>query len=252
LSEQQLDSQTDRYKAIVAYDGTDFLGFQRQKRERTVQGTIEVALSKIIKQSVRIVAAGRTDSGVHADGQVISFDVDWKHSLANLQTALNVNLPQDIAVVELTKSPADFHPRFDAVSRQYRYTILNQPTRDVFRRRYALQVPVVLDVSKMQQASHFLLGGHDFASFGRPPQGENTYRTVFQAEWYTAGDELYFEITANAFLYRMVRNIVGSLLDVGMGKLEIEDFLEILQAKSRSNAVVPASPNGLCLIKVNY
>ncbi len=240
------------YKAIVAYDGTDFQGFQVQTSDRTVQGTLEAALTKIAKYPIRVIGAGRTDAGVHAVGQVISFKLPWRHTLDDLSKALNVNLPPEVVIAQLTKVAGNFHPRFDALSRQYRYTVLNQPVRDVFKRRYATLVSGPIDVALMQQASLYLLGRHDFTSFGRPPQGDNAVRMVTQASWSTNGTEIIFEITANAFLYRMVRNIVGTLLQVGLRQLEGDKIKNILLAKDRSQAGVPASPNGLCLMSVNY
>lgn len=247
-----LDQSGDQYKAIIAYDGTDFLGFQIQAKGRTVQGTLEAALKKIAKQPVRIIGAGRTDTGVHAIGQVISFKLPWRHSPTDLHKALNANLPPDIVVLELSEINSGFHPRFDALSRQYCYTILNQQVRDVFKRRYALHVSRILDVGQMQQASLHFLGTHDFASFGRAPQGDNTVRTITQAAWSVNGPEITFEITANAFLYRMVRSMVGTLLEVGLGKFKVDEVKKILLARNRSRARTLAPSNGLCLVKVNY
>ena len=153
------------------------------------------------------------------------------------------------SLVEVT---GDFHPRYDALARQYRYTILNQATRNVFERRFALLVTKRVDLISMQVASRYLLGTHDFASFGKPPQGTNSIRTVLQADWYIEGVKIYFEITANAFLYRMVRNIVGTLLDVGLGNLPVDQVQSILFAKDRSKSGSPVPPQGLSLIKVAY
>ena len=213
---------------------------------------MEKTLKTIIKRPVRIIGAGRTDSGVHASGQVIAFDLEWSHQLEALQKALNVNLPQDVAVVSLTTTDSNFHPRFDALSRQYRYTILNQPVRDVLRRRYTMLVRQPLNLSIMQEAGQLFLGQQDFASFGRPPQGDNTVRTITQIDWAVSGAEIKFEITANAFLYRMVRNIVGTLIQVGLGNLTPAEVEAILLARDRSQGAVPALPSGLCLVKVNY
>ncbi len=241
-----------RYKATIAYDGTDFLGYQIQAQGRTVQDEIEKALNVIARQHIRVAGAGRTDTGVHAAGQVIAFNLNWRHPIADLHRALNANLPPDIALKALTEAEANFHPRFDALDRQYRYTILNQPIKDVLRRRYTLHISRPVDVGRMQQASIALLGTHDFASFGKAPQGNNTVRTVLQADWQRNGSEITFNIGANAFLYRMVRNIVGTLLQVGLGQLTIDEFKAVLQAGERSKAGPPAPPQGLCLVKVNY
>ena len=242
----------EQYKATIAYDGTDFLGFQIQARGRTVQGVLEAALQKIAKQPVRVIGAGRTDTGVHASGQVVSFRVPWRHGLDDLHKAINANLPPDVVSLEISAIAGNFHPRFDARSRQYRYTILNQPVRDVFKRRYTMQVSQVLEVERMQRASLYLLGSHDFASFGQAPQGDNTIRTVTEAAWSVKGPEIIFEITANAFLYKMVRTIVGVLLEVGMGKFDDSEVKRILLAKDRASARAMAAPHGLCLVKVNY
>lgn len=248
----QGDSSVQNHKAIIAYDGTDLLGFQIQSRGRTAQGVLEEALAKIAKKPIRIIGAGRTDAGVHATGQVVAFKLAWKHTLADLQNALNANLPADIAVHELTTTYFNFHPRFDARSRQYKYTILNQPSRDVMKRRYTAHISKPVDVALMQQASFYLVGTHDFASFGRPPQGDNTIRTVSQAEWQVEGSEIAFYITANAFLYKMVRTIVGTLLQIGLGEMDVDELKDILQVKDRSKAGAPAPACGLCLVKVTY
>ncbi len=240
------------YKATIAYDGTDFLGYQIQAQGRTVQGEVEKALNIIARKNIRVVGAGRTDTGVHATGQVIAFGLNWRHPTADLHRALNANLPPDIALKALTEAEANFHPRFDALNRQYRYTVLNQPTKDVLRQRYSLHISRPVDVDRMQQASIALLGTHDFASFGKPPQGNNTVRTVFQADWQRSGSEITFNIGANAFLYRMVRNIVGTLLQTGLGQMTVDEFKAVLQARDRSKAGPPALSRGLCLVKVNY
>ncbi len=239
-------------KAVVAYDGTDFSGYQIQAQGRTVQGVLEETLQQIARHPVRVRAAGRTDAGVHAAGQVIAFSLDWQHPTQTLQRALNALLPADVSIRSLTRVDAGFHPRFDAVSRQYRYTILNQPERDALRHRYTTHIARPLRVALMQQAGRYLIGTHNFASFGKPPQGNNTVRCVTQAEWQVNGVEISFFITANAFLYRMVRNIVGTLIQVGCGALTPVDVRDILQAKDRSKAGAPALANGLCLMKVNY
>ena len=242
----------DHFKAIIAYDGTDFYGFQIQAQERTVQGTLETVLQTIARTPVRVIGAGRTDAGVHAIGQVIAFWMPWRHPPADLQNALNANLPPDIVVQHLTTAQPNFHPRFDAHRRQYRYTILNQPLPDVLRRRYTAHIAPPLQMERMQQASRLLLGTHDFAAFGRPPQGSNTVRTITQAQWQANGPELTFTITANAFLYRMVRNIVGTLIQVGLGRLNVEDVQTILQTRDRAAAGPPAPAAGLCLTRVIY
>ncbi len=241
-----------RYRAIVEYDGTDFLGYQIQATGRTVQGEIEKSPKKVIQPEIRIEAAGRADAGVHAAGQVIAFDAAWKHTLEDLHRALNATLPPDIGVSDLKIAANAFHPRFDALSRDYRYTIINQPRPIVLQRRYAYQVEKKLDLVAMRKSSRFLLGRHDFASFGQPPQGQNTARNLMRADWSVEGNRLTFQITANAFLYRMVRRIVGTLLQVGLGRLAAGEIKNILAARDLTRSAPPAPAHGLCLMRVAY
>jgi len=244
-----------RYLAVVEYDGTDFLGYQLQANGRTVQGEIEKSLQQVTQTLVRIDGAGRTDAGVHATGQVVAFNVVWRHRLEDLHRALNATLPHDIVISKLTTTNREFHPRFGAVSRTYRYRIVNQKWPQVLWQRYAYHVAHTLNLEAMNKASQMLIGSHDFASFGKPPQGSNTIRQVIQAEWQTEADNiLSFYITANAFLYRMVRTIVGTLVQVGLGQLTPGQVEQILQAQDlkQSAAPAPAPAHGLCLIKVTY
>jgi len=239
-------------RAVVEYDGTYYHGFQFQPDQLTVQGEIEKALAQVTGENVRILAAGRTDAGVHALGQVIAFRVNWKHSIEDLHRALNALLPFDIAIRDLAPAPEGFHPRFSAVSREYRYTILNQPIRSPLRERFTYHFPWPLDVEVMAEAASYLVGTHDFASFGEPPQGENTVRRVYEARCFRKGEFVYFDITADAFLRRMVRLIMGTLIRVGLGKLTPSEFKSILEARDISLSGPAVPPQGLCLMKVNY
>jgi len=250
-----------RVRAVVSYDGTDYSGFQTQPDVPTVQESLEAALAQVAQESVTVLAAGRTDAGVHAVGQVIAFDTAWQHGVADLQRAMNAVLPADVAVRELTEAEADFHPRYDARSRHYRYRIHDAPVRSPIGRRYSLHVPYSLDESVMGEAARSLVGEHDFATFGQPPQGEVTVRRVFRAAWSREpcqwsgpdkGSFLVFDIEANAFLYRMVRSVVGTLLDVGQGRMSIEAFEEAFASCERGRAGKTAAPHGLCLIQVHY
>jgi tRNA pseudouridine38-40 synthase len=165
---------------------------------------------------------------------------------------LNAVLAADVAILELGQAPDGFHPRFSAIKRTYRYTLLTQPWRSPLDRRTAWHVTQQLDIGGMAQASRCLVGTHDFAAFGRPPQGDNTVRTVSQAEWRLRRPFLTFDIEANAFLYRMVRSIVGMLVLVGTGQVLGEDFEAILQSRDRSQIRQVAPPHGLCLMRVEY
>jgi tRNA pseudouridine38-40 synthase len=242
-----------RYRAILEYDGTEFLGFQRQAHGRTVQGEVEAALQKIGWTGHSILGAGRTDTGVHASGQVIAFDWDWKHSDNDLMRALNANLPPDAAVKQVSQCSADFHPRYRAQARHYRYTLYNTITRLPLANRYAWHLSQALDVEALQVASQHLLGRHDFATFGTDPdERDNTTRTVSQAEWRRANEWFYFDIQADAFLYRMVRSVVGALKRVGTGEMTPQAFAQLLEARDRAQCPPIAPAHGLCLIDVIY
>lgn len=244
---------TLRFKAVVEYDGTAYFGFQRQIVEQpTIQGELERALQAIAHQPVTLVGAGRTDSGVHATGQVISFDLEWKHNLNSLQRALNANLPFDISIRQIATARPNFHPRYDAQRRAYRYYVYNAPYRSPLRHQRSWYVRSALDMSTMNEAANCLVGRFDFATFGQPPQGTSTIREIFSAKWDRQAEFLVFSIEANAFLYRMVRSIVGSLKFVGQGKWSAVDFSEALLAKDRGRAGSTAPPQGLYLVSVTY
>jgi tRNA pseudouridine38-40 synthase len=241
-----------RVRAVVAYDGTEYSGFQRQANAPTIQAALEAALAQIGQENVTVLGAGRTDAGVHAVGQVIAFDTSWAHGLEALLRALNAVLPVDIAVRAVEEVTPDFHPRYDARSRLYRYTLYNAPVRCPLARRYSLHVSAPLDVESMRRAVSLLPGTHNFATFGQPPEGESTVRTVFRAELQGTPPWLMFEIEANAFLYRMVRSIVGTLLQVGHGEMSVDDFAAVFESCDRSKAGPTAPPHGLCLMEVKY
>jgi tRNA pseudouridine38-40 synthase len=244
-----------RYCAVVEYDGTDFVGFQRQRDEfRTVQGELESALSKLGQGMVSAVAAGRTDSGVHATGQVISFDLTWKSSLSKLMLAINLHLPWDIAIRKVDLAKSGFHPRFDAKRRAYQYHIelCGDRARRPLTRNRKWQVFQPLDVLAMNAAAKCLVKKTDFSTFGMPPQGNNAVREVFVAKWTQSGNELTFFIEANAFLYRMVRSIAGSLKLVGDGSWSIDDFKDALEASDRKRSAAVAPARGLYLSSVTY
>lgn len=241
-----------RIKAVVAYDGTGYGGFQIQENAPTIQADIEDVLVRLTGVSTRILAAGRTDAGVHAEGQVIAFDTAWRHSSSDLQRGMNALLPGQIAVFELNEVDPGFHPRFDASSRSYQYTIYRATVRHPFYRRYSLHMARDLDVGAMRDAAACLVGVHDFLAFGSPPQGGNSTREVIRATWSLEEPWLRFDIEANAFLYRMVRMLVGTLLRVGTGALTPEDFREILETRNRARAGPAVTAEGLCLKSVAY
>lgn len=242
-----------RYQVILVYDGTEFFGFQRQARERTVQGVVEDALRRMGWQGSAVLAAGRTDTGVHAAGQVIAFDLDWSHSIEDLRNGLNANLPGDVAAQDVAQTRPDFHPRYDALARRYRYQIFCQPNRDPLRERYAWRVWPTVRLDILRQAAAYLPGRHDFAAFGTPPRtGGSTERTVSKAEWQSAGDQLTFEVVANAFLYRMVRRLVSTQVAVAQGGFSLERMAACLSGQLDGLVQGMAPPQGLFLVEVIY
>jgi tRNA pseudouridine38-40 synthase len=239
-----------RYQIILTYDGTEFVGSQRQLKSRTVQSELEKALGKLNWDGKSALMAGRTDTGVHASGQVAAFDLDWKHSLEDLGNALNAFLPLDMAVSQVRIVADEFHPRFDAICRRYRYRLFCQPGRAPLRERFAWRVwPSVCDLHALAE---IWPGTHDFAAFGTPPRpGNSTERTVLDAKWQLVGDEWQFEIQANAFLYHMVRKIVHAQVAVGQGRITIEDLTQALEYQAELPSGL-APTHGLTLVEVSY
>jgi len=251
-SDQRRRSDEHRLMAIVEYDGSEYVGFQVQNSGRTIQGEIERALAEITQHETRIVGAGRTDSGVHAKGQVIHFTVAWNHPLSDLQRALNAVLPRDIAIVKSREAASGFHARYSARSREYRYTILDRTVRSPIANRYAHHCTKPLDEHLMDRACACLVGTHDFLPFGWPPRGDSTVRTVLRASCARSDESVLIDIEANAFLRRMVRRIVGNLMLVGLGDLSVEAFGSLLSLGHRRTPGTQAPAKGLCLMKVNY
>jgi tRNA pseudouridine38-40 synthase len=242
-----------RYQVILAYDGSGFTGSQRQADSRTVQGELEKTLRKVGWSGRSVLMAGRTDTGVHASGQVAAFDFEWAHTNEQLLKALNAELPPDLAVRRLLPADADFHPRFDAVSRTYRYRLFSDPLRDPLRERYAWRVAVPLDGDALKQNAGLFLGTHDFAAFGSPTSEKGTtVRTVTKSEWRKKPDgEWQFEVRADAFLYRMVRRLVFIQVSLAQGKCSVEEVRSALSKQARLTAGL-APAHGLTLVNVEY
>ncbi len=242
----------ERYKVVLAYDGTAFSGMQRQKNSRSVQSAVEAALTSIGWQGRSILAAGRTDAGVHAGGQVIAFDLDWKHSPGELLRALNSALPEDVAVKRVESARENFHPRYDAKSRRYEYRLFCQPQRDPLRERYAWRVWPEVKLNRLRLTARALVGEHDFSAFGSAPkEGGGTVRRVLDATWRkTSADELVFEVCANAFLYHMVRRMVGVQVKIGQGLAAPSAVNAALKSKNKVRELAP--PQGLTLAAVEY
>ncbi len=243
-------------KLTIAYDGTNYLGWQKQKTGPTVQGVLEETLGRLLGHRVKLRAAGRTDAGVHALGQVANFLTTNKMSRADLQRALNALLPKDIAIVKVEEVPIKFNAQYDACSKTYFYQIYNHPIRHPIWRLYSWWVPQKLDLSAMRSCLDIFLGQKDFASFRKTGSDiRSTVRTVYQAKlkWATGtAHMLRFEISARGFLRYMVRNIVGAIVEVGLHRLTPQELREIMAAKDRSLAPPPAPPQGLFLKEVVY
>lgn len=249
--------------ALVAYDGTRFAGFQRQSTDKgpTVQGEIEAAIRRIAGGTIQVEAAGRTDSGVHASGQVISFHVS-RLDAATWQRALNALLPKDIAIRAARAVPDDFRARRSALARSYRYRILVDAVRSPLRERYAWRVPNPLDISAMAEAAEALEGEHDFGAFGSSPRDQprlgirgHTVRTMLFVRCGVSSlmpDEVECDFTANGFLSGMVRRLVGTLALVGTGKLSVAAFRSILESREKAHLGAAAPARGLCLTGVTY
>jgi len=241
------------YQVILAYDGAQFQGFQRQAKRRTVQGVVEAVLRELGWAGKAILAAGRTDTGVHASGQVIAFDLEWRHTPQELCAALNARLPEDVAAQAASLAEAGFHPRYDAIERTYRYRIYCQAVRHPLLERYAWRVWPALDPDRLQQAAETLPGTHDFAAFGTPPRAHgSTRRTVFRAQWHCDPLEFVFEVSADAFLYRMVRRLVSVQVEIGQGRCEVEAIRRYLESPPGLPIQGLAPAHGLSLVSVTY
>ena len=238
---------------VVEYDGTRYHGFQWQVDLPTVQGELEQAIERLCEQKGRVGAASRTDTGVHAKCQVVSFWTKSKFSTMTFIRALNYYLPRDIVVKEAYRVNDDFNVRRDAVSREYCYYILNSKVRSPFSKMFAQFMPQMLNIEAMNKACQLMQGEHDFISFATSLENvRSTVRNVYQAGIDKRGDFATFRVAASSFLPHQVRNTVGLLTRLGMGKIEIGDFYDIMEAKRLGLATPMASARGLWLTKVNY
>lgn len=253
MTEQEHSSERN-LKLIVAYEGTRYAGFQRQRNGLlTIQGVLEAALFRITGETIRIIGAGRTDSGVHARGQVVNFHTQSRLTPSQFQKALNHLLPPDILILEADEVDSAFHACRSARSKTYSYRIYNSELRPVFGRELMYHYRYPLKLEPMQVAAELLLGEHDYRSFqAAGSSAKTTVRTVFFCRLMRQERELRMEINADGFLYHMVRNIVGSLILVGNGRWSPDDFTRVLAAKNRSYAGPTAPACGLCLEEVIY
>ena len=242
-----------RIKLTIAYDGTNYCGWQVQPNGITIEEVLNKALKKLTSEDILVIGASRTDSGVHAMGNVAVFDTETTIPPEKIAVALNQRLPEDIVIVKSEEVAADFHPRYCDCSKTYEYHILNTRVPVPTKRLTNYFVSYVLDIEKMRKAASYLVGQHDFVSFCNVRTDvESTVRTITALDILTNGNEITIRITGNGFLYNMVRIIVGTLIRVGRGFYEPEKVKEILEAKDRKAAGVTAPAHGLMLVEIKY
>ncbi len=240
------------YKLILEYDGTDYNGWQRQPGLPTVQGALEEALALLASLESPLYAAGRTDAGVHARGQVVNFHGSIKPTPEGLPTALNSFLPQDVVVQGCEVVEEGFNARRSALAREYKYFIHRGEYPSPFSRRYTLHYDNALDIGAMEAALRMIEGEHDFAAFCRHEEGRSSVREVYETEVQQSGETLSIRVKANAFVWMMMRMLCGSLLEVGRGKWSVERFREVLEGTDNSSSGPALPPRGLFLEKVYY
>ena len=242
-----------RVKLTVAYDGTNYCGWQVQPNGLAVQEVLNRCLSELLKTKIEVIGASRTDAGVHALGNVAVFDTEARMPAEKFSYALNTRLPQDIRIQNSCQVPDDFHPRFQETVKTYEYKIYNRKFPDPTKRLYTYFYYYPLDVQKMRQGAGYLIGEHDFKSFcTEKPEVTNTVRTIYSLNVIKEGDMIIIRVTGNGFLYNMVRIIAGTLIRVGGGFIEPQQIKKILEAKDRTLAGETARPEGLTLIGIRY
>ncbi|MFA4910370.1 MAG: tRNA pseudouridine(38-40) synthase TruA [Desulfobacteria bacterium] len=241
-------------RLVIEYDGTNYHGWQIQPNATSIQEIIEDRLKKITQEEIRLIAAGRTDAGVHAVEQVANFSTNSQLDINNIQRGLNSLLPPDIAIKEISEAEQDFHSRYSAKSKIYRYVILNRRFPSPLYRNFSWFIPFKLDIKEMKSAVQCLIGEHDFSSF--KASGCNSHNPIRELYGISLDKDpkgfIIFEIEANAFLKQMVRNIVGTMVDVGKGKIGVSEFEDIFLSKDRKKAGITAPPQGLFLVKIKY
>ncbi len=242
-----------RYVLGIEYDGSAYSGWQRQTNSHSIQSSLEQALSKVANEPVLTQCAGRTDSGVHALEQVVHFDSNVQRTLDNWILGANANLPEQIRVIWIQEAVGDFHARFSAIARYYRYIIYNRPVRSALQSKQTTWVYPELNSELMQEAAQHLLGENDFSSFrAQDCQSVSPNRCMYFIDVHRQQNQVIIDLSANAFLHHMVRNIAGVLIDIGSGKRSTEWTKELLAIKDRSKASVTAPPHGLYLSGIYY
>lgn len=240
-------------KLIVEYDGTNYSGWQKQNNNITVQGTLEEILSELTKEKIEIIGCSRTDSKVHARKYVCNFHTNSTIPSDRFKEALNVKLPCDIAILESSEVPLNFHARYDCRGKKYSYTILERSVKATIDRNFTYQCKYDLDIEKMQKATKHFIGTHDFSAFKNNGSSVKTStRSITELKVEKLGNYIKIYASADGFLYNMVRIIVGTLVDVGTNKIKPETIIDIINSKDRSEAGKTAPPQGLCLEEVYY
>ncbi len=240
-------------KLTIEYDGKDFNGWQKQPNKLNIQGEIERAIYNITKEEVDLIGSGRTDAGVHAWNQIANFKTNSNISIEKMAIAINSQLKNSIVVKKAEEVDERFHSRYNAKRKTYRYVINNTEYGSAIYRNLEYHFPIKLNVEKMQEAAKYFEGEHDFKAFkSSGTSGKNSVRTIYKAEVKTDGERILIELTGNGFLYNMVRIISGTLLDVGLGKIEPSEIEDIINSKDRTKAGKTLPAHGLYLVKVNY
>lgn len=241
-------------KLVIEYDGKEFNGWQKQPNKLNIQGEIEKAIERITNEKVDLTASGRTDAGVHALGQVANFKTNASIPIEKIPIALNTNLKKAILIKSAEEVEERFHSRLNCKRKTYRYVINNSKYGTAIYRNLETHIPMKLDINKMQEAVKYFEGEHDFKAFkASGTSSKSSVRTIYKAEVIDAGNErIYIELTGNGFLYNMVRIISGTLVDVGLGKIQPKDIQEIIKLEKRENAGKTLPPQGLYLLKVEY
>ena len=240
-------------KLTIEYDGKEFNGWQKQPNKLNIQGNIEKVLSDITKEDIEIIGSGRTDAGVHALGQVANFKTNSTIPIEKFAIAINSRLKKSIVIKKAEEVPERFHSRYNCKKKTYRYVINNSETGSAIYRNLEYNIKQPLNIEKMQDASQYFVGEHDFSAFkASGTSSKSSVRTIYSAKVTKEGERIYIELTGNGFLYNMVRIIAGTLVEVGLGKIKPEEITEIIDSKDRQKAGKTLPPYGLYLVEVNY
>ncbi|MDD2227042.1 MAG: tRNA pseudouridine(38-40) synthase TruA [Clostridia bacterium] len=242
-----------KIKLTIQYNGEKFCGWQSQQGQRSVQQTLENKISALLNENIKLITSGRTDAGVHAIMQVAHFETASNFDLKKLPFAINDRLDNDVRILKAEKTKPDFHARFSAKQRIYLYRIYCSKIEKPLKNGFAVQIPIPLNIKKMKEAAHLFVGTHDFSAFhSANSSAKSPIRTIYDLKITKSNDEIHFKVTGNGFLYKMVRIIVGTLIEIGEGKLPIQDIPKIFESKNRANAGKTMLPFGLYLCKVKF